>query len=94
MSEVRGGIPAPAGAGQPRARVVRHAHARPGAVHEAKAAATKIAKRDASDLDRALMVLPNLPLCIGWMGNWIRVLGRRKVGEEAGCCVCDLARGS
>ena len=64
------------------------------AVREAKAAVARIAKRDASDLDRALMVLPNLPLCIGWMGNWIRVLGRRKVGEEAGCCVCDLARGS
>ncbi|RLN13495.1 hypothetical protein C2845_PM09G15060 [Panicum miliaceum] len=60
-----------------------------------RAAVARITKRDASDLDRVLIVLPNLPSWIGWITNWIGVLGRRKVGEEeAGCCVCDLACGN
>ena len=61
------------------------------AVREAKAAVARIAKRDASDLDRGLIVLTNLPSWIGSIRNWIGAFGRRKVGEEeAGCCVCDL----
>jgi len=66
----------------------RHDARSSAAARVAKAAATKIAERDASGLDRGLMVLPNLPLWIGWMRKWIRVLGRRKVGEEAGRLLC------